>query len=239
MRQIIKNVAILSGTCAFVYIIWIVLAALSNISLILGFLSGIVLTFITPAVVMLLISFVNPPEIPTDFDAVTFVSTVLSSILMIASILTVPFFMEHDTCESTFESAYNDTQQCDYLCFESLTPIKEKAFSFTYDYKMQNEPKTGKSYYIPVETPPDVFMYTRGKPTDDIRGNCFDVGGDSHDYNYLNPYSQNRAILGRIVEDPDKDRERKRGQINIGLLIVICLLTIGLFLDSRRKTTTS
>ena len=235
MRQFIKNFATLSGCGALVFTIWLLLATLANFSLVLGWIVGIVLTFTVPGLVFFVVAFFNTSESSVNVEPIVFASVILSTVLMIGSMLTVPFFMDHNTCDSTFESAFDDTKNCDYMCFNKLTPLKEKAISFKYSYKMYNEPHQGTSHYIPVQTPPNIFIWARGKPTDDLQGNCLKHGAIDHDYEHLNKLSQNKAIPGKLVLNPNEDLHEERSTIKIAVLVMGLLVALALAFYSRRQ----
>ena len=237
MIHFLKNFAVLLICSVAVFINWWFLAWLSDFSIVLGWVVGSAFLFIVPAVVFLVVLGFQTEH--NDAPPMIFVTPMLTVLLMIGSILIVPLFMQHDTCQSTFESAFDDAKNCDYLCFEELTPVTESPVSFRYSYVRFGEPHYATSHYIPIQTPADVFIWVRGKADEQLSGKCIRQGAVDQDYQHLNQYAQNRAVLGRVTPDPTADLDDLRKNIIPTLIAISLIFALGVSMYSRRRKETA
>ena len=139
--------------------------------------------------------------------------------------MAVPYFKEQTVCDTTFEKAKDDAQNCDYLCFEKLDPVKEKAISFKYSYVRYGEPHYSEEHFIPIETATESFIWVRGRPNDSLKGNCIKEGS-LYGYEHF-PKHLKKPILGLLVESPTQHTWSSRKFLGLIMLGLNLLLLVG------------
>ena len=225
MSKIKTTIAILLGSNLLALALWIFLGRiLVDVSVFLAWLLGFVFLFIAPAFVFLL-GFLSSDE---SSSLCSLPGTIAIVLFMIASPLAVPYFKEQTVCNSTFDQALADAKSCDFLCFEKAVLRKQEAISFEYSYIRYGEPHNATLHFIPIDTSEAPFVWVRGKPEDDLNGNCIKEGS-LHGYDHF-PKHRRKPVLGTLVVDPAKHTEDSRQLLGI---MMLCLNAMILFVWYR------